>query len=274
MSKGIIITAHGNPDYIKMAYVASLLAKHYLNNIPVALVTDDETLAKSDTYHFDYLIKVSQEQLGHGNRRLRNEKIEPFLNKSRLELFDLSPFGETLLMDADYLIFSDWLNGIWGIKRDIMVTHQIHYLNNQPSDDKYISHNGIKQHWATLFYFRKTTRTRYLFNLMHHIEENYFFYSSIYGISPKTFRNDYALSIALHMIEGFNFTDFSFPVEKLTFTKFDDEIVKIPKQGEIIFVTKSLQNKNMLVKLNNMNVHVLNKESLVINLDRLIEIYE
>lgn len=271
MNKGIIITAHGD-NYANMAEVAALLAKHHLDNIPVVLVTDGSTYQNCNPAIFDDVLFVTD--TGHENRRVINGTPRRFLNKSRLEVFRLTPFDETLVIDADYLIFSDWLNHIWGTDRDFMATHKVRYINgNTARDDSYLNQNGIIQHWATLLYFKKTERTWWIFDLMHHVYENYFYYSNVYGFSPTTFRNDYALSIALHMIEGFQFTDFSFPMKELLFTKFDDEILDVPGPGEMTFLTKDISYSKM-VKIKDLDIHVLNKDGLKQFLPKLKEMYE
>lgn len=273
MGKGIIITAHGD-NYVNMAEVAALLAKHHLDNISVVLITDGNSYQHCNPTIFDDVLFVKD--TGHENRRVINGTVRRFLNRSRLDVFDLSPFHETLVMDADYLVFSGWLNHIWGTDRDLMATHKVRYINgNTGRDDPYLYQHGIIQHWSTLLYFKKTTRTRLVYDIMNHVHENYFYYSNIYGFSPSTFRNDYALSIALHIVEGSQFTDFSFPMKELLFTKFDDVILDVPAIGEMVFQTtpKNQGQKSPMVKLKDQDVHVLNKDGLKQFLPKLKEMY-
>ena len=62
--------------------------------------------------------------------------------------------------------------------------------------------NFIKMYWATVFYFKKTAWTEKYFTLLKHIKQNYQYYRFAYSINETKYRNDYAFTIAMHMMNN------------------------------------------------------------------------
>jgi hypothetical protein len=58
-------------------------------------------------------------------------------------------------------------------------------------------------YWATVFYFKKTNFTKFFFDLVAHIKENWHYYRLVYQIPQKNYRNDFSFSIAVHILNGF-----------------------------------------------------------------------
>jgi len=56
--------------------------------------------------------------------------------------------------------------------------------------------------WATVIMFRKTITSGFIFDSMKMIRANWQHYRDLYGIASPTYRNDYALSIALGIVSG------------------------------------------------------------------------
>src|SRR5690606_27214653 len=87
-----------------------------------------------------------------------------------------------------------------------------------PSDHEVrLDKMGIPMYWATMVYFQKTERAKLLFDLVAHIKEKYDYYQFVYEFPGKLFRNDYAFSIAVHMLNGFLENDEfkNFPVDTI-----------------------------------------------------------
>ena len=57
-------------------------------------------------------------------------------------------------------------------------------------------------YWATVMMFRKGNTAQYIFDAMQMIRENWTHYRDLYHIAQPTYRNDYALSIALGLVSG------------------------------------------------------------------------
>ena len=56
--------------------------------------------------------------------------------------------------------------------------------------------------WATVMMFRRSNTAQYIFDCMQMIRDNWEHYRALYGIDKKTYRNDFALSIALGIVSG------------------------------------------------------------------------
>ena len=55
-------------------------------------------------------------------------------------------------------------------------------------------------YWATVFYFCKNKLSKVFFDLIEHVQDNWNYYRLCYQIQENNFRNDFAFSIALHLM--------------------------------------------------------------------------
>jgi hypothetical protein len=76
----------------------------------------------------------------------------------------------------------------------------------------------MRQWWATVIAFRKSNHARLIFETMQMIRDNWAHYRDLYNISQNTYRNDYALSIALNTVSGHtnNHPGIPWPLSSLT----------------------------------------------------------
>ena len=98
--KGIILIALGTPYYAHMAYNLAVSIKYNLNkfghNIPIAIIRSNDSLNQlRDRSIFDHEIIIDEELIK------RNGKVEYL--KAKTLLCDLSPFDETVFLDADMI---------------------------------------------------------------------------------------------------------------------------------------------------------------------------
>jgi hypothetical protein len=56
--------------------------------------------------------------------------------------------------------------------------------------------------WATVIYFKKTPKTKSIFECMQMVQENYMHYQQLYNMTVPSFRNDFALTIAVRIVHG------------------------------------------------------------------------
>ena len=56
--------------------------------------------------------------------------------------------------------------------------------------------------WATVMMFRKSNTAQYIFDSMQMVRDNWQHYRDLYNIDRATYRNDFALSIALGIVSG------------------------------------------------------------------------
>lgn len=290
MSKGILIFSHNNNqiDYTKIAICSSLMAKKQLN-VPVCLVTDsgswkyakesiDNALLDKcfdDVKIYDNIYdKIITRTFvdGHGYKGSL-----PWYNNSRIKAYELSPFDQTLLIDSDFLMLDNSLSNCWDNSEDFLVNSSAIRLNREklPNSEIYISDSGPKMYWATVMYFKKSKFCQILFDLVNHIYDNYSNYQFLYKLPSKLFRGDFALSIALHMLNNFDYDHDIKPLPDPLLTAWIyDELYDISKDGELIFL---LGNENewgpFKVQNINTNIHILNKFSIIRNYEKIVRIY-
>jgi hypothetical protein len=281
MQRGIMMFAHNNTeiDYIRMACVNSLLAQHHLGLKPVqvTIVTDSYSYDHAEkTFGKRYLKKASgnwiiQEkdvEFKRKNQRAYRDTVHnvqqlSFYNLDRADAYDLSPYTETILIDADYLILSDTLNHCWQHNNDLMMNWRWQDIQ---SDRKFagldrISDLGITHYWATVVYFEKTPYAENFFALCKHVRENAEYYRDLYRWPGSLYRNDYSFSIAAHMMSGF--TDKGIPQLPFPLYKtFDlDDIYQATGVNSIVMFLEKANCPGDFVMCHwrDLDLHVMNK---------------
>ncbi len=264
-----------NPDvdYTKLAYSTAISIKYHLKNNNVTLITDRDsinwikTIIKEDDINSVFDNIIIQERLTDNNKRVLYDspwtKINTdFKNGNRYSAYDLSPYDETIVLDVDYLIMSNNLDNVWNNNEDFLINKSAVNLRNQKfgENEQNLSNSGIPMYWATIIYFKKTKRAKVLFDLVQYIKENYMFYKHIYKFPNTRFRNDYAFSIAVHILDGFEVKDHSFPIDTIITMDMKDDIVEINK-NDILFLSYDVKEPwiNILVRLKSTDVHIMNK---------------
>ena len=284
--KGFLLFAFNTAeiDYIKMAYCCAISIKTHLKNNHVTLVTDQSSidwLKKSISYNkdiFDNIIFKSSQSKDN----IRTHYDSPwtkfksqFQNKNRSSAYEFSPYEETILLDVDYLIMCNQLDSIWDNKKDFLINKKATNLRNNKFHPKNIrlSPDGIPMYWATLVYFKKSKISKILFDLTLFIKDNYTFYKHLYKFPGSLYRNDYVFSIAVHILNGFIESDErSFPIDTIKSMDQKDDIVEINKD-DITFLSHDPDEpwKDILVKLQNFDVHIMNKRALLRHSDTIIK---
>lgn len=273
---GVIIYAHNNTeiDFALISLVSASLVKKNLS-VPVTLVTDKHTtnwMKESKIYDqsteiFDQIIEV-EKPISYNSRKLtdgKTSKIVPFTNMNRHTVCDITPYERTLLIDSDFLIFTDTLSNFWEYDSDLLISPAMNDIRGDRVGilDKWVSDTGIPLYWATTVMFTKNDYSRLFFNLVKHIQDNYDLYSQIYRFNPYMYRNDISFSIAKHMLDGFitDKADFLPPV----FTIQDrDTIYRVDDSGIKVLIYDVMSEKeSMISNIKNMDVHIMNKQAIV-----------
>lgn len=297
MSRGILMFGINNEtiDYLKMSIINAKLIKKNMGEIPITVVTSEFALswewAKSNKDMIDSCVDLIilpgmgglEKPEQYNNKRIfRNtqyyNKTDVFLNQARSTAYELSPYDETLLIDCDYLILSDSLNAVWGCAEDFLISKDAVHLNHGKlnATEWRLNPYGIRMYWATIIYFKKSERSKMVFDLVDHIKNNWRFYSYSYDFPPGLYRNDFAFSIAIHMLSGFQEnTDFKTIPDTPILTSLDKDQLHLCKSAsKLIFLVKCLDDdwRFTLQKVNGVNVHVMNKLSLLDISDSILEI--
>lgn len=283
MSKGVLMFAHNNAeiDYIRLAIVNALLCQKNLglSSEQITIVTDSHSLEHANNTLGDTVYDAAQYILFEKDIsfKARNNRVYkdtfhhvetlPFYNINRTDAYDISPYDETLLIDADYLILSSSLSACWGHNNDLMMNtryNDVMMSRNFESLHK-LSPAGVDMYWATVVYFRKCSEEAELFfELCKYARDNYAYFSRIYGYDARIFRNDFAFTIAAHTLGGF----VKDPVRQLPVTLFKtfdlDDIHEVsgPNHLKLFLEKPGCSGDFMLCDWKDLDIHIMNKWAL------------
>lgn len=276
MTKGCLIFAQNNSevDYVKQALFAAKRVRQYLD-IPVSIVTDSpDYLKEIDTDQiFDQVIDIWK-VVDYRNSQTQNrsfydgslkKKLLKWNNFSRTSAFDLSPYNETLVIDSDYVVCSDNLKNIWNNVNDFAIYKDSYDLSRWRMKYEYINQYSVPFYWATVFYFKKTPLTEAFFTLITHIRENWNYYRLLYCVESMTYRNDYAFSIAISIMNGGSTNNtFASSLPGKLYYSIDKDIINSIKGGEcqLLVEKESFPGEYIILKTANLDVHLMNKYSL------------
>lgn len=286
MTRGVLIFAHNNRDidYALMSVIAGGLAKKHLG-VPVSLVTDESTISWMKTSKiydraeklFDKIIEVEKPETDN-KRNLHDgtvSKSVPFVNSNRADAWDLTPYDRTLLIDSDYLIFSDRLNEYWDIDEDVLVSTAMNDVYDQKRlgyMDKYVSETGVHLYWATNVMFTKNEHSRAFFDLVNFVREKYQYYGDIFRFNTTQYRNDISFSVAKHIATGFE-TDLKCNLPPVLTVMDKDVLHSVDSDGKLTFLIAPMMDSAFCAAaLKGIDVHVMNKQSLVRNAEALLEL--
>jgi hypothetical protein len=170
MNKGAVLIARNNSqiDYTKQAiFCAKRIIEHL--NIPVTLITDNVAYLNKNYIDsicvFDKILEISSKtDYHHKNYKdgLYSRTNLEFKNTSRCDIFDLTPYDQTLLMDTDFVVGNTHLKQAFEQNKDILMYDTAFDLAGWRSTQEfdYISPTSIKFYWATVVYFKKTNNTK------------------------------------------------------------------------------------------------------------------
>jgi hypothetical protein len=274
MSKGILIFAFNNSevDYVKIACYAARQAKKHLK-VPISLVTDSKGwLEKSQPDSKELFDKVYQvkDTLTTQTKKFFDGSLSSkslvWKNLNRSDCFSLTPYKETLVIDCDYIINSNNLSKIWGSPHEFLIYKGGYDLAQwrDTSSFEYVNQNSVPFYWATAFYFKKNKKMEAFFNLIENIKDNWIYYKNLHSINSPMFRNDFAFSIAIHMMNGSIDGNYAKPLPGTMYYSIDRDLLVDHKDNAMtILVQKEKFNgEYTLLKTSNLDVHVMNKFSL------------
>ena len=269
MTNGAVIFAqnNGTVDYIKIAtYSAKKIQEHL--DIPVTLITDTpEQVLESNVFDKIVVINNTNTQLKKFNDGAISSKQLEWKNFSRSQIYNLTPYDKTLVVDSDYIINSSVLKSAFGIDSDFQIYQNSFDLagwRNTSSFER-LNQYAIPFYWATVFVFEKNTITNAFFDLVLHIKDNWQYYRLLYTIDSTAFRNDFAFSIAIHIMNNSSSGDFATSLPgNMTYTLDKDLLVSVVDNKMQFLVEKEgYHGEYFLVKTTGLDVHVMNKHSLL-----------
>lgn len=261
MTKGVLLFAHNSPkyDYYKMAEVTAKRVNHFLN-LPVTVITDTESLKSKSDYTFDQTITVEPN---------RNNKRDwgIWINKDRYQAYELSPYSETILLDTDYIVNSNKLSKLFDLETDFCCHNKTSFLMQPNAVQEVLSVYSFETLWATVVKFTKSTRCKQIFDCLSMIQSNFEHYASMHGFISATFRNDYALTLALRIANGHTTTVSDFIPWNLMHAGRDVMVYTDNKHytnTEFVIMHENWQRGKIrkdYVVIKDMDFHVLNKDN-------------
>ena len=274
MSKGYLLIANNNTasDYLKQAVYCAKRIKKFCNNASVSIITSSKEYLEEnyESEVFDFIIDSKKHIRDLPNSRIvfdgaLSHKTVQWKNAGRDRAYELTPYDETILLDTDYIFSNGMLENCFGSVNDIMMYKASKYLGNEEIEEfTRCNDTSIDFYWATVIYFKKTYKTKLLFDTVAHIRENWYYYNNLYQIKSPNFRNDFAFSIAIHTLSGMqsNKTVAELP-GKMYYIK-DQDFLQSIDDDKMTFLLgkKDHLGEYTLCSTKKMNIHVLNKASL------------
>ena len=203
MTTGALIFAFDNEqtDYVAMAgWSAERIRRHL--KIPTAIVTDadpaDPRLGTADRI-------INATPVSGGTRWFEDyQATVSWHNAGRTNAYSLTPWNQTLVLDADYVVCGNELQTVIDSPQDFMCHRYAWDMTSMNDFDglNYFGANRMPMWWATVMMFRKSNTAQYIFDCMNMIRANWRHYKDLYHITGSHYRNDYALSIALGIVSG------------------------------------------------------------------------
>lgn len=195
MNRGAILFAFNSTkfDYYSMAVATAKRVNHFLN-MPVTVVTDINSISGSP-YKFDKTILVEPDKSNTRDWGM-------WINKGRYQAYNLSPYDETLLLDTDYMVNSSKTLDIFNYYDDFCCHNKTSYLMQPGLPQEVLSVYSFETLWATVVAFKKSNRAKQIFECLEMVQKNFNHYADLHGFIAETYRNDYALTLALRIANG------------------------------------------------------------------------
>lgn len=192
--QGILLLALGQPHYGNYAANLAMSIKYNLPDMPIALLHDDNAIrhisGDKRIKLFDQLVEVPKEiyQVNGENRYIRTKNF----------LYSLTPFEETLFLDADIVLFPNVADSISKLinelsEFDFSVSSRGFYELDKLSDNTYsqwVKIEDVKKAYglkkgryyglhSEFFWFKKTAKNDKFFSLVESIAADFDSYKVI-----------------------------------------------------------------------------------------------
>lgn len=264
--KGILYFAFNNEkiDYIRLAYLSAITAKYHLS-LPVTLVTDQKVnLAYSEIFDEIIIIDASDRLINQqkifSNARYEHLRLT-YKNSMQLYCYEYSPYEKTIMLDTDYLVFSDRLLSIFNCNLPFMANYRSMHIGHESDYSTKSSGGNLPTLWSTVIYFDRSNYSKTLFDLVSFIRENWQYYYSLYGITTSMYRNDYVLGIAHHIMQGSRKNIFENNIDNgIAMLLGTSDIIDMPSIDNLtVLVETKKRNEYILGNWSKIDLHVQNK---------------
>lgn len=278
---GVCFFAYNNSqlDYVQFAHIAAGYVKANMKNNSTCLITDSGTYAwlkesVDDKWHSTCFDTVVIDDVAHDSNPRKHfdspwtEFSAPFLNSNKHDIFNLSPFEKTILLDTDYIVKNNFYDYIFDTKHPVAMHRNAIYLEHQPPymNEVSLSDGGVHHWWSTVVYFDKSEESKVFFDTWQHVKDNWDYYALLYQFPGKLFRTDFCVSVAAHLLNGFNNETYMHDFMSIPMKNMDqkDDIIEIKSVNDWILLSHNRheQWKNILTRNIDLNLHAMNKRAL------------
>jgi hypothetical protein len=272
MTTGAILFAQNNTtvDYIKLAVFAARRIIDHLD-IPVSMITDNKQwlINHYPDHPFDTIIEIpietTPQQKYFNDGSLASQKLE-WKNKSRSSVYDLTPYDRTLVLDSDYIISSNILKPALNNLHDFQIYKNSFDLASWRTTNEFkrINQYSIPFYWATTFIFNKTEIMQCFFDLIAYIKSNWLYFRNLYSIDHPVFRNDFAFSIAIHIMNGKTNGEFAIELPGIMSYSIDKDVLVdiVDDKIHMLIEKQNHPGEYILSKTQGIDLHIMNKLSL------------
>ena len=288
--KGICFFAYNNEeiDYVQLAHIAAGYVKANMSNNKTCLITDKGTYSYFEKsvdkdFHdacFDHVVLTDVENAPNPRRHYDSPWTEftaQFNNSNKHKIFEYTPFEKTLLLDIDYIVKNNFYDYIFDSEFPLAMHRESQYLQYEPPymNEITLADGGIHHWWSTVIYFDQSVESKTFFDTWEHVKDNWDYYHLLYQFPPALFRTDFCVSIACHLLNGYNENNFvhDFLGTKMRNMDQKDELYEIKSLNDWIFLSHVRKEvwKNILVRNQDLNIHVMNKRALTRHATPIIE---
>jgi hypothetical protein len=245
MTRGVLIFAFNNEstDYERLAQASARRIQRHLG-VPTTIINDESLRPESSGCRY----------WDHGQTA--------WYNQNRCRAYELSPYDETLVLDADYVVASDQLSLLWQSPEDLLAPRSIYDVTGLDDCDS-LNHWGryrMPTAWATVIFFRRSAYSEAVFEMMNRVQRDWTHYRDLYAAGNSRFRNDYALAIAQHVVSGSQGTWNAVPWSMATVYP-QHRVTTLDQDSFRVDYVDS--NKNLRwIKITSQDLHVMDKKQL------------
>lgn len=280
-TRGVCIIAYNNNqlDYVQFAHMTAAYVKANMKHNNVTLITDvgtdaymrDSVPKEIHEACFDNVVVEDIEHELNPRKHMDSPWTEfnaQFSNKNKNNVFNLTPYDKTLLIDSDFFVMNNFYDYVFDTDIPIALHRNAIYLEGQPPylNEQQLNEGGIHHWWSTAVYFDKSEESEIFFNIWAHVKENWDYYALLYQFPPALFRTDFCVSVAAHMLNGFNQDNFIHDFLGVPLQNMDqkDDLIEIKSMNDWILLSHNRAEpwKNILTRFEKQNLHVMNKRSL------------
>ena len=232
-SRGIVAFANNTAqvDYVKIAE-QTLKVAGYVLGLPYTIISDTKPNIENTRYDIDTGEFIS------------------WRNTNRYQVYEQSPYDETLVVDADYLILDQNLLKIFAQPWDYLLQRHTTALTQEfPT---VMGPNSLPFVWGTVFAFRKTPRAKLFFDLVGRVQNNYGYYRSLFNMQERNYRNDYAFAVADILLNGYSVATTTIPGAMITVDQIIDSIQI--KDNQLV-----IKDSNRAYVVPRTNLHIMSK---------------